>query len=254
MNVLPSMAMVMASAISLAAPGVSLHTAPGPYEAGEQAFAAGDFPNAVNQLEAAVAGDCDSLRNASEYRRAVIRAGLYDRAIDFYTKLVADHPRSWAAWLNLGYVYVDKMPAAGAITQVILANNAVEAFGKAIEIKPTWIGLYTRGNSYLFWPRVFERWPLAVADLERAVAISKQEPKRPYQARGYAALGDAYWRTGEPARARETWDQGAQLFPEDPGLKARRARQGDDLDNYLDDQLDRTKRVDTDLRPVWEAP
>jgi len=248
--------LLMLAAPAAAAPAPSSSPAPlapgAAFEAGRQALATGDVPGALGHMEAAVAADPDNLRYASEYRHVVIRAGAYDRALDFYAKLVADHPGSAFAWLNYGYVYVDKMPAAGAITQVILANDALQRFTRSIELEPSWIGLYTRGNSYLFWPKVFNRGPLAVADLERAVAISKSEPKRAYQAHAWAALGEAYWRTDQPERARTTWEEGARLFPQDAVLKALLSRQGDELEAYIDDQVDRTKRVDTDLHELWE--
>jgi tetratricopeptide (TPR) repeat protein len=223
------------------------------FAAGERALAAGDLPAALDRLEAALAADPDDLRYASEYRHAAIRAGTYDRALDFFDKLVTAHPDSAYAWLNYGYAYVDKMPAAGAITQVILANDALKKFSRSLELKETWLALYTRGNSYLYWPKIFGKGPLAVADLERAVAISKTEPKRVYQVHAWAALGDAYWRTDQPQRARATWAEGARLFPDSEKLKARLARDGDDLEGYLADQLDRTKRVDTDLHEMWEG-
>jgi tetratricopeptide (TPR) repeat protein len=237
---------------STAAP---VRSAPSPgaaFDAGRQSLAAGELPAALEHMEAALAADPDNLRYASEYRHAVIRAGAYDRALDFFAKLVADHPGSAFAWLNYGYVYVDKMPSAGAITQVILANDALQQFTRSIELKASWIALYTRGNSYLYWPKIFGRGPLAVADLERAVAISKSEPKRAYQAHAYAALGEAYWRTDQPERARATWEEGARLFPQDAVLKELLSRQGDDLEAYVADQVDRTKRVNTDLRELWE--
>ncbi|MBV8200267.1 MAG: tetratricopeptide repeat protein [Acidobacteria bacterium] len=223
------------------------------FDEGEKALAAGDLPAALERMEAAVAADPENLRYASEYRQAVIRAGAYDRALERFAKLVADHPDSAFAWLNYGYVYVDKMPAAGAITQVILANDALQKFSRSIELKASWLALYTRGNSYLYWPKIFGRGPLAVADLERAVAISKTEPKRRHHVHAWAALGDAYWRTDQPERARATWDGAARLFPQDAGLKARLSRQGDELEAYIADQLDRTKRVNTDLREIWEG-
>ncbi len=219
---------------------------------GEKALAAGDLPAALDRMEAALAADPDSLRYASEYRQAVIRAGAYDRALDFFGKLVADHPGSAFAWLNYGYAYVDKIPAAGAITQVILANEALKRFGRSIELEESWLALYTRGNSYLYWPKVFGRAPLAVADLERAVAISKREPRHGRHAHAYAALGDAYWRTDQPERARAAWQEGARLFPRDAGLAERLARKGEDLEAYIAGQLDRTKRVNTDLHEMWE--
>jgi tetratricopeptide (TPR) repeat protein len=251
----PTAARAPAAATAPSSSTAAPPAAPSPsaaFEEGRRALAAGDLPAALDRMEAALAADPDNLRYASEYRHAVIRAGAYDRALDFFAKLVADHPGSAFAWLNYGYVYVDKMPSAGAITQVILANDALQQFTRSIELKASWIALYTRGNSYLYWPKIFARGPLAVADLERAVAISKSEPKRAYQAHAYAALGEAYWRTDQPERARATWQEGARLFPQDAVLKALLSRQGDDLEAYIVDQVDRTKRVDTDLHELWE--
>jgi tetratricopeptide (TPR) repeat protein len=218
--------------------------------------AAGAEPDpaaALGGLEAAVAADPDDLQRASDYRQAVIKAGEYDRALTFFEKLVADHPGSSNAWLNYGYAFVDKIPAAGSITQVILANNAVTQFSKSIAIKPGWLALYTRGNSYLYWPKIFGRAPLGVADLEAAVAHSKKEAKQKnVYARAYAALGDGYLKTGEPEKARAIWREGLKLFPAEPRLQARLGRAGDELEAYINDQLDPAKRVDTDLTPLVE--
>jgi tetratricopeptide (TPR) repeat protein len=247
------LAWVALACVALAWPGGVLPAAAaGRYEEGRKAPASGDLQAALGSLEAALAADPDNLRYASEYRHVAIRAGAYDRALDFFDKLVTAHPESAFAWLNYGYAYVDKMPAAGAITQVILANEALKKFSRSLELKESWLALYTRGNSYLYWPKIFGKGPLAVADLERAVAVSRNEPRHGRHAHAYAALGDAYWRTDQPERARATWAEGARLFPQDEKLKARLARQGEELEAYIADQLDRTKRVDTDLHEMWE--
>jgi tetratricopeptide (TPR) repeat protein len=214
-------------------------------------FASGT--ESLDRLEAALRADPDDLRAASEYRMAVIRSGDYDRCIAFFEKLVADHPRSANAWLNDGYAFVDKIPAAGSVTQLILANNALTRFSKAIERQRSWLALYTRGNSYLYWPKVFGRAPLGVADLEEAVALARKEPKaKKVYARSFVALGDGYWKTEEEGKARAAWREGMKLFPGDPQLAARLARDGDALSAYIDDQLDPHKRVDTDLGPLLE--
>ena len=206
------------------------------------------------QLEAALAAEPNDMKAANEYRKAVIQTGEYDRAIDFFKKLVTDHPKAAYAWLNYGYAYVDKIPAAGSITQVILANNALTNFTKSIELERSWIALFTRGNSYLYWPKIFGRGPLAVADLEEAVAISKKGPQKKVYARAWIALGDAYWRTDQPDKAKATWKEALALFPGDPQLEARIARDGEALEAYIYEQLDPNKRVDTNLAPLWEEP
>src|SRR6185369_4655547 len=174
--------------------------------------------------------------------------------IPFFEKLVADHPQSAHAWLNDGYAYVDKIPAAGSITQVLLANDALKQFSKSIEIRKSWLNLFTRGNSYLYWPKVFGRAPLGVADLEEAVALARKDPKpKKVYARSFIALGDGYWKTDQPEKAKAVWQEGLKLFPGDAQLQARLSRDGDDLTTYVNDQLDSSKRVVTDLKPLVDG-
>ena len=87
------------------------------------AAAANNVPD-LDRLEAALAAAPDDIRYASEYRQAVIQTNQYDRSLKFFEKLVADHTAAPNAFLNYGFAYVDKIPVAGAITQVILANTA----------------------------------------------------------------------------------------------------------------------------------
>src|SRR6185369_11127562 len=207
----------------------------------------------LGKLEASLASDPDSMRFASEYRQAVIKTKEYDRSLKFFEKLVADHPKAANAYLNYGFAYVDKIPASGSITQVILANTALSHFSKSIELKPSWIALYTRGNSYLYWPKIFGRAHLGVADLEQAMKIQKADTLRSYHVRSYVSLGDGYWKMDDVAKAKAVWQEGLKLFPASAALKARVSKDGDDLKTFIDDVLDPNKRVDTDLHEIWEG-
>ncbi len=221
------------------------------FQTAAKAAAVRDFNTALTEFEAALTADPDSYKYASEYRMTVIQAKEHDRCIKFFETLVANNPKSAGAYLNYGFAYVDKIPVAGTITQVILANTALANFTKSIELSPTWIAYYTRGNSYLFWPKIFGRTPLGVADLEQAMKIQKADEKRPYHVRTYIALGDAYWKMDDLAKAKATWQEGLGLFPDNPQLKARLSREGDDLKAYIEDTLDPSKRVDTNLIEFW---
>jgi tetratricopeptide (TPR) repeat protein len=216
-----------------------------------KALSAKDYPAALTEFEAALTADADSIQYGSEYRQAVIQAKEYERCIKFFEKLVADNPKSANAYLNFGFAYVDKIPASGTITQVILANTALSYFTKSLELKPSWIGYYTRGNSYLFWPKIFGRTPLGIADLEQAMKMQKQDVKRSYHVRTYVSLGDGYWKMDDVAKAKEIWKEGLSLFPESVPLKSRISKDGDDLKNYIEDVLDPAKRVDTNLQEIW---
>ncbi|HSL23739.1 MAG TPA: tetratricopeptide repeat protein [Vicinamibacterales bacterium] len=203
------------------------------------------------RLEQALAANPDDLRAGNDYRMAVIKAGQYDRALEFFKQLVASHPSSSNARLNFGFGYVDKIPAAGSITQVILANNALTEFSKSLELKPSWIGYYTRGNSYLYWPRIFGRTKLGIADLEEALKIQKGQPKRSYHVRVYIALGDGYYKMDDFEKATAVWKEGLAAFPDNAALKQRLSAQGDALKPIMDETYDPNRRVDTNLQELW---
>jgi tetratricopeptide (TPR) repeat protein len=222
--------------------------------AGQAPAAAGAAEAELASLEARVRAAPDDLRPANEYRLAVIRTGQYERALGVFEELVRAHPGSANAHLSYALAIVDKIPAAGSVTQVVLANSALARVGRAVELQPSWVGYYTRGVSYLYWPKVFGRAHLAAEDLERALAIQKTEARKPYHVRTYVSLGDAYWKVEDLQKARATWQQGLEAFPGDPALTARLSLEGDALDALILDALDYSRRADTDLRPLWGTP
>jgi len=204
-------------------------------------------------LEAALQAAPDDIKAGNDYRMAVIKASQYDRAIAFFEKLTTAHPGASNAHLNYGFAYVDKIPAAGAITQVILANNALGEFTKSLDLKKSWIAYYTRGNSYLFWPRIFDRTQRGIDDLTEALKIQQAEPKRAIHARVYVALGDGYWKIGKLAEATRFWKEGLAAFPDHAGLQGRLSTEGDAQQKLIEANYDPAKRVDTSLADLWST-
>lgn len=223
------------------------------YQQAMKALGSNDFVNALHYFESAITDDPDNLMYSSEYRQVAIKSKDFDRSVSFFEKLATTKPQSANVHLNFGFAYVDKIPVAGSITQVILANKALTEFTKAVELEPNWINLYTRGMSYLFWPKIFNRAPMGVADLERALKIQAAGPKKGYYVKTYLALGDAYWKTDQLEKARAVWQEGLKQFPDNQQLKARVDHQGDDLQKIIEANLDPNKRVDTDLRELWTS-
>jgi tetratricopeptide (TPR) repeat protein len=209
----------------------------------------------LDELERKVAADPDDLRAGAEYRQRCIAEAAYDRCIDFFEALAGEHPGSHALHLNRGYAYVDKIPAAGAVTQVLLADHALKRFTEALEIEESWLALYTRGNSYVYWPPIFGRTKLGIADLEKAVTLSEADRGEapPYHAHAYAALGDAHWRLGDLEAARGVWRRGLDRFPADADLARRLELEGGALEEHLDAVYALGQRVDTSLAELWEA-
>ena len=223
------------------------------FEAGVQAAGTKNYEAALEKFEQALKADPNNLQYGSEYRQAVIAAEQYERCLEFFAKLVEENPKAPNAFLNYGFAHVDRIPAEGAITQVILANTALEQFSTALELEESWLALYTRGNSYLFWPAIFGRAQLGVDDLNKAMEYTKAGDLHSHYARTYVALGDGYWRLEDVAKAREIWQEGAKLFPKHQDLQVRLSKQGEELDTFLDTYFSTENRVDTDLREIWEA-
>ena len=180
---------------------------------------------ADSSFEAALAADPDNLRPRSEYRQGGDRRGEYDRAIDFFEKLVTDHPQAANAWLNYGYAYVDKIPAAGSITQVILANTRADpVHASRSSCEQSWLALFTRGNSYLYWPKIFGRAPLGVADLEKAVAHLARRSRRSESTR---APGSPWaTATGRPISSTRRRRSGRRGCGSSPASRSSQARLG----------------------------
>lgn len=221
------------------------------YSAAVAAVSSGNVDAALTHFEAALKADPDNLRFGNDYRQAVIRKKAYDRSIAFFEKLVADHPDAANAYLNFGFAYVDKIPDSGSITQVLNANTALGYFTKSIELEPSWIAYYTRGNSYLFWPKIFNRTQLGIDDLKVALKMQQQGPRLGVYVRTYIALGDGYWKMDEPDKAREIWKQGLEQFPGNEDLQKRLAATGDELGSIVSVSYDPNVRVNTDLSELW---
>src|SRR5262245_24263731 len=220
-----------------------------------QAAQAADYEAALARFEAALQADPNNLRYGNAYRLTGVKinqAKTYDRCIAFFKQLVADNPKAPNAWMNLGYAYVDKIPTEGAITQVLLANRAIGHFSAALELEESWLGRYTRGNSYLYWPAIFGRTGSAIADLEKAIALSQQMEKRNYHARAYRGLGEAYWRLNDLEKARQVWRGALELFPGNEELQVLLEQDDKALNALLTDHFEPGKRVDTNVSALWE--
>jgi tetratricopeptide (TPR) repeat protein len=219
-----------------------------------QAAQAADYEAALAGFEAALQGDPNNLRYGNAYRLTGVKINqvkTYDRCIAFFKQLVADNPKAPNAWMNLGYAYVDKIPTEGAITQVLLANTALGHFSAALDLEDSWLGRYTRGNSYLYWPAIFGRTRSAIDDLEKAIALSQQMDKHSYQARAYIGLGEAYWRLNDLEKARQIWREALQLFPGNEELQELLEQDDKALNAFLTAHFEPGKRVDTDVSAIW---
>jgi tetratricopeptide (TPR) repeat protein len=215
---------------------------------------AGSYRAAISTYEASLRADPGNLAIGAAYRQLIISHEEYDRAISFFKTLAKTHRDVANIQLDLGLAYLDKIPTLGRIRQGFLGKDAINAFGDAIAIEPTWLAYYTRGFVDLFYDGMFNRARPAVADFEQALALQRRGPRRPFHVLTFVSLGDAYWKLKDLPHAREAWADGLKEFPGDAALTARLAAEGRALYTVIEGGLDASIRRDTSLKEMIAVP
>lgn len=203
----------------------------------------------LDDLERGIVRDPENLALAADYRQLAIQAGAYDRSIKLFERLSKRRDAGANAFMNLALAYVDRVPASGAIRQVFLGRDAIDALTKSIARQPNDLAYLVRGVINLFFDKaIFHRVDKGVADLEEARRLSAAHPHAAYVVRIYTSLGDGYFRLDQPQKAREIWRAGQQAFPSDEGLRRRLNASDADARGIIAHVLDADVRVDTSLR------
>jgi tetratricopeptide (TPR) repeat protein len=223
---------------------------------------------ALEELEAAVLLDPDSLLYSNTYRTFVRRYGqaFFDRAIRFFEDLSEKHPRRTMPRLNRALAYVDKMPypKLGIVSQGKLSNKSLEQLDMILEMDPAcWTAKFVRGMNHLHWPRKLGHAPQAIRDFTELIEMQGKFPpekQRPYFALGFVGLGDSYVKNRDAGleenlgKAREAWERGLKEYPGSEDLKLRLDLFGKGAGEVIA-LVDRVRGledpVDTDLAKVW---
>jgi tetratricopeptide (TPR) repeat protein len=202
-------------------------------------------------FEQAIAADPENLPLAAEYRQLTIASSQFDRAIDTLERLAKRKGRGPNILISHALACVDKVPVAGDIRRLYLGRDAVDSLTKSIDLKPSVLAYYVRGQVNLYYNNfIFKRIPRGIADLKQALALATPQTPALLHARVFVSLGDGYWRLEDRANAKAAWARGAERFPDDPTLKRRRGPEDRDVDDQVFSALYAGTRVDTSLRGV----
>jgi tetratricopeptide (TPR) repeat protein len=217
----------------------------------------------LSDMEARLRVSLDNYKLASTYRARCADYDQQDRAIKFFSELVAAQTNNVRARIELSCAYVDKIPTCGGMAAIVskgtLARKALDQMDAVIKMQPdSWTAYYTRGMNNLYWPRALRHSKDAIADLSRCVELQEQrgagKPK-PYYLRIYVALGDAYAKDGKPDKARHAWRQGLKLFPAAAELKDRLAIEDNAaLLKFVESRRSLDQPIDTDLAFLDREP
>ncbi len=188
---------------------------------------------------------------AATYRSRAAGYGQNDRAIDFLTARAVSGEANWR--LELSLAYIDKLPVCGGLAAIVckgtLAKKGLDLADQVVsQRQDSWLAFYSRGMNHLHWPRGLRHSAPAAADFERCLELQKARDLKPYDLRVYVALGQAYAKDGQYAKARQAWQRGLTAFPDAPELKEHLAVADDaQLLALVLEKRSMDRPIDTDL-------
>ena len=104
--------------------------------------------------------------------------------------------------------------------QGLVWAKASESYDKAIELDPGhWQARFGKAFGISMAPEFLGVRPVAIKQFEELLAIQEQGAPEPHHAQTYFRLGTLYKDAGNTAKAREIWDRGLRLFPDNSVLK-----------------------------------
>lgn len=221
----------------------------------------------LTNLEMAITLEPKNLKFGSDYRMKCIALEEFDWSIQFFEKLVKENEKLakekkeikeekeiFELHIQLGMAYVDKMPTVARVSQGILSNRSIREFTTVLEHDPkNWAACFGRAMNYLYWPRIFNKSTNAIEDFQKCMELQRETNLESYYVRSYIGLGDAYVKNNQTAEAKEIWEQGIKLFPDNEELKIRVATPEKDMLALVEKKRALGTRVDTNLEELWKS-
>jgi tetratricopeptide (TPR) repeat protein len=148
---------------------------------------------------------------------------LLDQAIASLEQQIAANPTIAQPHAILGMAYLHKCGLIKDVREMgILAMNADKSFDKALEIDPAnWDARFTKAVAMSMWPAQLNKGGEVLEHFRLLVQQQESQPPQPQFAMTYIKLGDQYKTAGYADYAREAFERGATLFPENKDLQTR---------------------------------
>lgn len=168
-----------------------------------------------------------SFQRKEEIWSELTSSGKLDRAIGELEERARSNPASPEIPAALGRAYLQK---AGSIDDVreqgILGMKADQTFETALALdSKSWDARFWKAMAMSHWPVQLNKTPEVVEDLVMLVEQQEQMAPKPEFAQTYVLLGDQYQKVGHPDHARQAWERGLTVFPDQSSLKEKLAKQ-----------------------------
>jgi tetratricopeptide (TPR) repeat protein len=121
----------------------------------------------------------------------------------------------------LGQAYLQKLGTTQDIRQqAILAMQADQTFDQALTLDPNnWDARFYKAAALSHWPADLNKSQEVMQNLSTLIDQQETRTPQPEYAQSYVLLGDQYLKAGYPDDARQMWQRGAALFPQNEVLQ-----------------------------------
>jgi len=167
-----------------------------------------------------------SFEQKQEIWRQLGEAGKLDLAITELERRAKDSPETAANHAALGQAYLFK---AGSIQDVreqgMLGMKADQVFDTALaQDERHWEARFYKATAMSYWPSFLGKTNEVMQHFVTLIDQQESSPARPEYVQSYVRLGEQYQKNGYADYARQIWQRGLGLFPNDPGLREKLAR------------------------------
>lgn len=152
-------------------------------------------------------------------------AGQLDQAIAQLEQAVNEDPKVAEYSAELGRAYLQKLGTTQDIRQqAVLAMQADQTFDEALKLDPNnWDARFYKATALSHWPADLNKSQEVMQNLSTLIDQQEARPPQPEYAQSYVLLGEQYLKAGYPDNAKEMWQRGAALFPQNEVLQKKLA-------------------------------
>ncbi|HWD21103.1 MAG TPA: tetratricopeptide repeat protein [Verrucomicrobiae bacterium] len=151
--------------------------------------------------------------------------GMLQDAANELEQRMKDNPDEAAYPAALGQAYLKLCATTEDVrSRAVWAMTADRMFDTAIALDPSnWDARYTKAVAMTYWPADLHKGDDVVQQFNTLIQQQEQKTPQPQFAQTYEWLGKFYDKNGQPEQARQVWERGAALYPNDSTLRARLA-------------------------------
>jgi hypothetical protein len=148
-----------------------------------------------------------------------------DEAITELGQAAKADPSSAEYPAALGQAYIQKLMTTEDIRdRAILAMKADQSFDQALNLDPSnWEARFWKASTLSHWPAEMNKSGEVIDNLVTLTEQQEAQPPQPQFAQTYVLLGEQYQRAGYADYAKQTWQRGAGLFPDNNTLREKLA-------------------------------